>query len=308
MAFKHVTLTTGSNGLNNAVDPMRHIFEPTTRSTKGKGLTEMAVAINIDFDARSRISRRKGYTQLLTGSIHSLYSLGGYALYVIGGALTVLEKDYSHTPIRNVTINARMDYITIDNKVYYTNGIEQGYVINRASYSWIPLTYVGPQTNKEFVAPPIGQLLTYYRGRVYIAVNDYVYYSEPLAYSWFNLAENYFKLSSKITMLKPVNDGILISTENEVWFYDGTQPQEFMPRKVVDYNAIMGTAISITGKAINEVVNSTVVVFFTTPKGICMGLDGGKFSNLTEQRLVIPSSYLGAGGYLNDKYIVTLEP
>lgn len=302
MSFKHKKLMAGSVGLNNAVDPNRHFFDPNL------GLKEMAAAVNIDIDSRLRVSRRKGYTQVVDSAAHSLFSVGSYALFVTGDALTVLEKDYTSTPIRNVTIGARMSYVAVDGKVYYANGSEIGYVTNRLSYAWVASTYVGPQTNKEFTSPPIGYLLALYRGRMYVIRNEVVFYSEPFAYSWFDEASNYFTAFDKITMFAPVTDGVFMSTTDGIWFLQGSTPKEFMPRKVSDYGAILGTYTSVQGRQLNEVVQSDVVIFCTTKQGICMGMDGGRFVNLSEQKLVLPSSTLGAGGYLGDKYIVTLEP
>lgn len=293
----------GSTGLNNAVDPHRHYFDMTV------GLKEMAAAVNIDIDSRMRVSRRKGFTQVnATTGAHSLFSAGSYAIFVAGDALSILEKDYTSTPIRNVTRWVRMSYAPADGKVYYANGFETGYILNKISYAWSALPYVGPQTNKEFTAPPIGNLLSLYRGRMYVVSGSVVYYSEPFAYSWFNVAYNYFNLPAEATMFQPVDDGFFVGTADEVWFYSGVTPKEFSPRRVADYGVIAGTAANVAGRQLNEVVQSKNVVFMTTPKGVCMGLDGGVFANLTEQKLVIPSSTLGAGGYLGDKYIFTLEP
>lgn len=303
MAFKHRKLMAGSTGLNNAIDPHRHYFDERI------GLKEMAAAVNVDIDSRMRVSRRKGFTSVLSVSgAHSLFSVGQYALFVAGDALTVLEKDYTTTPIRNVSINARMSYVTVDGKVYYANGFETGYVLNRLSYAWTPATYVGPTTNKEFTAPPIGNLLSLYRGRMYVVRGSIAYYSEPFAYSWYNEAFNYFNLPGTATMFQAVDDGFFVGTADEVWFFAGVAPNEMMPRRVADYGVVAGTAANVVGRQLNEVVQSKNVVFMTTPKGVCMGLDGGVFTNLTEQKLVMPTSTQGAGGYLGDKYIVTLEP
>lgn len=303
MSFKHRKLMAGSTGLNNAIDPHRHYFDDKV------GLKEMAAAVNVDVDSRMRVSRRKGYTNVLIAvGAHSLFSVGQYALYVAGNALTVMEKDYSTTPIRNVSVGARMSYANTGDKVYYANGFETGYVSNRLSYAWTAAAYVGPQTNKEFTAPPIGNLLSLYRGRMYVVRGSVAYYSEPFAYSWFNEAYNYFALPGAATMFHAVDDGFFVGTADEIWYFGGVTPNEIMPRRVADYGVIAGTAAVVVGRQLNEVVQSKNVLFMATPKGVCMGLDGGVFANLTEQKLVIPSSTLGAGGYLGDKYIFTLEP
>lgn len=303
MAFRHRKLMAGSIGLNNAIDPHRHYFDEKV------GLKEMAAAVNVDIDSRMRVSRRKGYASALaiTGA-HSLFNAGQYALFVAGDALTVLEKDYSYTPIRNVTIGLRMSYATVGDKIYYANGSETGYVTNRLSYVWTAAAYVGPQTNKEFTAPPVGNLLSLYRGRMFVVKGDVAYYSEPFAYSWFNAASNYFNLPGVATMFQAVDDGFFVGTADEIWFFSGVAPNEMSPRRVADYGVIAGTVANVVGRQLNEVVQSKNVLFMTTPKGVCIGLDGGVFTNLTEQRLVFPSSTLGAGGYLGDKYIFTLEP
>jgi hypothetical protein len=299
---KVIPIFRGTTGLNNIIDPARIKYDPDT------GIQELAIAVNVDIDSSLRASRRKGYTQVLAKGAHSLFSCGNYCLFVSGDALCVLDQGYSWTAIRNVTNNARMSYVNVDNEIYYANGYENGVVRDRISYAWVGESYVGPTTTRTFSDPPIGHLLEIYNGRLYIAQGKILWYSEPFAYSWYDLARSYIPFADRITMVRAVKDGLYVSTEREVFFSGGGHPTEFGRTHIADYPAIEGTDLIVDGSKIGRGDVSDRVAMWASTKGICTGGPGGYFRNLTERRLIYPYARYGAGLLKHKKYICTLEP
>lgn len=299
--YKH-TLLRGSSGINTKIDPVR-------LSATGQGnVIELAAAVNIDIDERMRINRRRGYTQLLSSSAHSLFSAGNYCIFVSGDALSTLDKSYNVTSIRNVTPGLRMDYAQVGDCVYYVNGRENGYVKDMYSFVWVKGDYVGPDTNKDYTSPPTdATLICAYNGIMYLACDNILYYSEPFAYGAYDLASNYVILDSSITMLKSVKDGLYVGTENKVEFLYGSNPIDFKYIPVSNHGVIKHTAVRVSGTNLNEVVDCPIVILWTTSKGIYLGLEGGRIANLTETKVTYPSASRGAGMYIDGRYRVTLE-
>ena len=300
---KKITIYRGSTGINNKIDPVRLRFDWKT------GIQDLAKGVNIDIDETGRISRAKGHKRSLAkDDTHSLFSCGDYGLFVSGDALCVLESDFSWSAIRNVIQGARMDYVTAMGDTYYMNGYEKGIVRDRISYGWTGSSYVGPTTMKTFSDPPIGHLLDIYNGRMFIAQNEVVWYSEPWSYGWYDLARNYISFSDRITMLRAVRSGLFISTEKKIYFENGAQPKEFTEIVCADYPAIERTDVMVHGNRIGDGSINGLALMFCSEKGICLGGPNGSFTNITSRKVTFPSARYGAGLNRNGKYVCSLQP
>ncbi len=294
----------GSRGLNNRIDPLRVEFNPET------GIQDLSVAYNVVHDYTGRISRRKGWEVTdIVSSCHSLFSIGPTALFVTGDALCLLGLDFTYSPLRNVATGARMDYARVGPRVYYANGHQTGMVIDGKSWSWVkPTEEYGPGTNKEFGQPPVGYLLEYYNGRMYVVQGNTIWYSEPFGTHLFDLARSFIPMDSEMTMIHAVRAGLFISTEFETFFVGGANPTEFVLQKVATYPAIRGTDVDVDVSKVGGLGLRGVGVMWASSEGICLGTPEGEFINLTESRLTYPRSLMGAGLFLGDRYVVTLEP
>jgi len=73
---------------------------------------------------------------------------------------------------------------------------------------------------------PYGDQIGYYNGRMYIADENILWYSEPGAFEWFNPSTNFFTFPSPITNVMPVDDGIYI-TADRLYFLEGNGPERF---------------------------------------------------------------------------------
>lgn len=106
---------------------------PDYRFTK----TDLVTGINIDIDNSGLISRRPGTTKLNSAQSHSLWSDNKIAFVVSGGALNLVNDDYTLTPIMSVTSNrARMSYEKMNDRIYFSNGIDSGVYENNSLRSW----------------------------------------------------------------------------------------------------------------------------------------------------------------------------
>ena len=298
---KAITLLNSCSGLNNKVDPVRISFDPE------KGLSELAVAYNVNVDRTGRISRRKGYTKRLDGICHSLFPYEEGFLVVRNGMLSILNPDYSCEGVCSVNKKAKVSYVSVGERVYFTNGYEKGYIEGRKYFPWEFIEYVGPPTTRVFYGPPLGSLLEVYNGFMFIAQDNVLWYSMPFSYHSYCLKGDYVIFDSKIRMVKAVKDGLYVSTENDTYFLNGSNPKEFFQENVCNYPAIEGTEVLIDGRKIGNGSIKEKVVIWASTKGICIGGPNGLFENLTERKLVYPNANKGAGTLIEDRYICTLS-
>ena len=311
--IKVFKLFSATTGLNTKVDPVRLPYNPET------GIADLAVAYNVDIDETGRVSRRKGFTQQISTNCHSLFCDGGACLYVTGDALTLLRTDYTTKALRNVQPNAIMRYCQLNDEVYYCNGWQTGRVADEVSMSWVMAdTRYGPDTKREYSDPPVGTDVAFHASRMWVAEGDTVWYSEPFGLNYFDLAGCYFKFNSGVRMIRPVNDGIYISSEVATYFYKGVgDPKEYYKIKVADFPVVQYSDVKFHGKLVfyqsGEVSIDTsfgnISAMWMAEEGICYGGYDGTFKNLTKHKTEsFPSALSGSGLVYGDAYIGLLNP
>lgn len=298
-----------SSGINTKLDPVR------LRFSAENGISELAAAVNVIVDNSGRIIRRDGST--VTSRIESwknLFGCGAYGIGTMGDALCIIEPNMAYTAIRNITPDTRMSYVrSTDGKqdvIFYANGFQHGRIIEKVSHGWPLIVPVGTKTIKSFYPAPLGHLLEVYNGRMFIAVNNLLCYSEPNTYHAYRLAANYFGFPSRIKMIQAVSGGLWISDSESVYFLGGiiAPSLQEMPVqiKVADYPVIEGSAVKVPGSRIGEGMAGIVVVF-TTTEGVCIGTGDGQLINVTERKIDMPEGLSGAGFYKDGQYIVTIK-
>ena len=307
MSRAPIPIFSGTTGINNKVDPSRLRFDPKP------GIVDLAAAVNIDVDDTGRPSRRRGRTATVRAEAwKNLFGCGSYGIGTKGNALCVIESDLSYTALRNITSYAKMSYVRDtdgeQDVVYYTNGHENGKIINKVSYAWS----VGEKTSetKEFSAAPIGHLIEK-RKRMFIAQDNILWYSEPNSNDLYRLGTNHFRFINRMRMVQAVAGGLWVSDSDAIYFLGGEiNPSNMeMPlqEKMADYPVSRGTGVKVPGSKIGTEGLSGIVVMFTTDKGACIGTRDGQLINATERKIDLPSSLTGAGLYKDGKYICVID-
>lgn len=298
-----ITIFKGSSGLNTKIDPVRIKFDPET------GIDDLAVAVNVDHDSTGRVTRRKGFAATSrTESIHSLFCEDGKTcLFVTDTSLCQLHTDYDYTSLATVTSGARVDYCQVGPKVFWVNGHQKGFVENWANNNWTKGTYYGPTSTRQLSDPPVGSLLAYHGGRMYVIQANTAWYSEPYNLNAFNLAENFLWFEDAIRMACPVDDGIFFGTDRKTYFIAGFPPQA-AEKTIASYPPVEGTAKRIDLSKFGNGQLTGIGWIWTSTKGICVGGPQGLFLNATEKKLEYNNARYGAGIVIDDRYVATLQP
>lgn len=298
-----VLMFSGSSGLNVKVDPARLAYDPKS------GVQDLAVAYNVDHDQTGRVSRRKGYAATIrTESTHSLFCQDGPCLFVQDDKLYLLNADFTKTELTTVTAGAKMRYCEVADRLYYANGTEIGYVKDGAANAWTVGTYYGPETTRTLTGPPIGTRVASHNAYMYVIQGSIAWHSEPFGPDLWDLARSFLPFATQIRMFYPLVGGIFVSTERATYWLQGDVPQEMRRRTVATYPAIEDTEAPVDLSKITTGEMQGVGVMWTAAEGICLGLPTGEMLNLTQRKLVYPSSLRGAALTLDDRYIAVLEP
>jgi len=139
-------------------------------------------------------------------------------------------------------------------------------------------------------APP-GHLVCYFKGRTFVAQENIIWYSEAFAPEHFDISSGFIVMKNRVTMMMPVQDGLYVA-DGSIKFLAGANPKEFVVHELADYDAIEGSAVLADAHYFNAKGDAVV---FSTPEGICVGLNGGMFSNLTQDDVAFVHGLKGVG-------------
>lgn len=303
---KPVTVFSGVLGLNNREHPSR--LEADER-----GNVELAEAVNIDISNRGKPRRRKGQTRTpMTAACHSFFDAGDYGLAVSGSSLLLVVPDFSTSVLRGgLQADRPMSYCKMAGKVFYANGYQHGYIEDQVDHVWGQATYSAADTSRVLSAPPLGHKLAAAFGRVWIAQDGVLWFTEGFSPFLCDMGRNAIPFDSRIMEVIPVRDGLFVSTMTQIVFLAGTKPEDMYQEPIADYFIIPGTAVMANIEDVPGVANnagSSRICVATTNEGVCILGAGGMYQNITNTKLVFPERYSHGAAYIyQGKYVVTLR-
>ena len=301
---KAIPLLRGSLGLNTVDDPTRISY-----SSKG-GISDLAAAVNVTLSPSKRVNRRTGKTLKVSLNSHSIFCDGGECVFVSDSNLYLLETDFTYRLLCSLSNNKPMAYVQIGNRIYYTNSQDLGYVEDGVRSAWSKTTdYVGPTSRKVLTGPFAGHHLAYRDGRVYITTDNVVWYSEYQALDWFDMHRNNIQFNTHIRMVKPVGDGIYISTEKAIYFYSGETVPQFARKQVATFPALeWSDAINyVDGSDVPGLKVGGLCALWVTREGAMLGCPGGTVINFNKKKVVYPEGIKGRSLLRGLNFIHTIE-
>lgn len=144
---------------------------------------------------------------------------------------------------------------------------------------------------------PAGDVLGLYKGRMYVAQNNYLWYSQPYEFGLFKQMENFLGFSSPVLTFAAVSDGIFLGTDEETSFLQGDDPAEFTRSTVTNYGTILGTEATIPNIYLRDEPAGESPIWMSK-RGACVGFNGGGLKNLTGERYIPPEGVLSGASLL----------
>ena len=158
---------------------------------------------------------------------------------------------------------------------------------------------VGPEQ-----PPPSGSVVEFHNGRLWIGYYDsaqdvsFIFRSKPLQPHLFDLTD-YVAVPKRVTLLGSTPNGLLITTDDEVYGWVPTEDGGEFLKKQADYGALSST--------LDRLPDGRVV--FWTKRGVAEALP---LKNLTEDRLSTDPGRAAAGGIVEldgvQQYLVSIDP
>ena len=257
-------------------------------------------ALNVDLTAEGHPLRRRGYTLAQAGYAHSVFRGGGLFFVVIDGALMVGPKAAELAQVATVNKYLRMSYTTHAGAVYFSNGVDSGRYLTALE------VWPGPDqehviyddeglelTDNLYETLPIGQHIASFSGRIWVADNDTLWFSEGMSTNICRRATNYFMLPDFITMLQPADEGIYISTASGIYFLQGTDPFTAELNDAYGHGVVPFAFTRVNGDKFG-VPEDSVPVWWTKDGVMSVGLSSGEVRQLTRDRLAAPEYGFGA--------------
>ncbi len=197
---------------------------------------------------------------------------------IAAASITVL--DGSSINISNIIIPAQYKA-----RIYVSNGGSQMYKLGDTESS----VYIFNDA-KDLTTPlrtfnisdaPNGRHIRYFKGRMFIAQDNALFYSEPQRVDKFNLADNFLLFGGNITALMPVEDGIWVGAD-KLYFLAGTNPKEFTKVLKEDVNCVEGSDTRVQGAYTGAISYHWMV---TTTNGVYTLHNSGEMKNVTAKNV-----------------------
>lgn len=209
---------------------------------------------------------------------------------------------------RDPRIVAKSIYITEPNGEDLYQALVVGASVVNAVYSNDTTELNLPCDSMFLQAAPAGQLVAYYRSRMWVAQDDLLCPSEPFAYERFD-PRNYIQLDGRITMLGALTDKELYDTGKNSGFFVGTDrscgalvgssPEDFQYVPKMSSGAVFGAMAKIDGSVFEDGATGTLELpAWLTTAGICVGMPGMVVRNLTRTKYTFPVGTHGAGLFM----------
>lgn len=291
-------------GQNSAVPPSRCAYNADT------GAWESPLLHNVDLDDTGRLTRRRGFSRLQTGDWHSMwgngdlgYVVNGSTLYEVNEAGVLLALKTDMLPSFPVS------YAAVDDVVYWCNSGQKGKIIEHQAVAWGGGAYPYADAVREIGDVPVGHLVCYHAGRLFVAVDNVVYFTEGAGFFDFaDLESNHLPFyDSKILMLLPVDDGLYVGTDSGVQFVAGTAPDQFQYRQVSARRPIPGVNLTMSGHLIDPDIVGAVALW-ADRLGVTMGMLSGVARSITKDRFIMPAVSSGCGLLYDNKFVALLAP
>lgn len=231
-------LLTACLGLGAATGPGGLVCDPET------GRFELAEAVNVDVVA-GRIVRRPGYERLCGYGFSELFSDGAELYGVYRDGLYQIPGQGQPALLRgSLTPNAPMAFVAVAGDVYFANGCETGRIRQGAAQSWAGRRYPGPEDRiGRYGPPPAGHALAYHAGRIWIAAESYVHFTEGAGlFDWVDGLGGFLPpFVGRVRLLAPVTGGLFVGDDAGVVHVAGTDPKKMTFARVSSSPPIPGS-------------------------------------------------------------------
>jgi len=134
---------------------------------------------------------------------------------------------------------------------------------------------------------PGGSIIQSYNGRLYVAKDEVLWYSQPHRYGLHKQSSDFLLFAKPITVVQPVDDGLYIVAD-KTYFISGNDPSQQQLREVSNLQGIEGTGITLDASYFSLEYKGKVAYWFSDKGGV-IGLPSGQIQEFSKDRLAVPT-------------------
>jgi len=292
-------------GLGVSASPEGLVCDP------GSGRYELAEAVNVDV-RKGRLRRRPGVVRLLDQGMHSLFSDGANLYGGQADRLYQIPGEGEPKVLREgLTVDARLSFVAVGEAVYFANGFETGVIRDGAALPWSAATYPGPDRTGRFVPPPAGHLLAHFAGRIWIARENVVHFTEGAGlFDWEDSLAGFLPpATGRVRLLRPVAGGLFIGDAAGVTFAAGCDPKTMTFARVCPVAPLPGSDAPLEPGWHEAVAGQPLPglsAIWAGRDGLYLGRGNGQVGRLTAA--VFPEASRAAAVTTANRYRLILQP
>lgn len=170
----------------------------------------------------------------------------------------------------------------------------------------------GAVRTSQYLRPmPAGDFIRGHAGRLYVASEDTIFYSEPLRPHLCDPRHNFIKFVGKVRFMEPLPDGMYVGDDRGTWWLAGDDPTKYQLVRAHESLAIRRSSVLIPGRHLpseSMSADKNVVVWLST-MGYMAGREGGVVVPLNPERVAVAADLEGRSVFLlrdGMKQIITL--
>lgn len=221
-------------------------------------------------------------------SVSSRISVTGNSSVLVSGI-----PPSSHSEVVSINI-----YMTTTNGevLYRVGSITNGTTTTTIS----SLTGGRPLETFNLYPAPKGSIVRWFSGRMYIAQDNILWWSEPYQYDHFDFTKNYYYFDEEITAVCPMPGGIWVSSD-KIYYISGKDPHEGRLTEKGLARVVRGSDVKFSGAYI--FIENTPLGYkwlVTTDLGIFVLFNDGVILNISEQNVSFPKAHDAAAGFIQE--------
>lgn len=158
---------------------------------------------------------------------------------------------------------------------------------------------------RNFARTPPGRIVRYWMGRLLIVRGRTIYFTESMRYGLVDPRRGFIQLPRRPTMVRPVDAGIFVGTEEGVRFYRGNSPAELREDMTGGRPPIPGTDVELdSGTLSGDASNGTRSAAWLSSNGYVLGTSGGQIIEPHSKRIRLSAS--SGSTAVNDRRLTTI--
>lgn len=167
------------------------------------------------------------------------------------------------------------------------------------------------RTTQHLKPMPCGDFVRSHAGRLYVAKDDTLYFSEALRPHLYDPRHNFVKFVGRITILESVDAGVVVGDSRGVWLAAGKDPEQFHLQRVSQAQAVRRSSLVVSGAHFNKELTQTDknVAVWLSVEGYMLALPTGDVVPLHPERVRVAADLEGRSVFLirdGIKQIITL--